>query len=296
MNQEAERFGDAVAAYLEPHVGVLKDYKWKMAKGVPNEAQKLGLIAIDKEGGMAATNALRSDVARKAREIHLHAGNMRQSQMAELCHFVIRKWGALGSNGDDTIEAYAREYTSATIPDLSAIRSLEELRVQANCNFPFKGIASWSKWLNFVWPEWALIYDARIAFALNAIHVMKGVDARAFPVPPGRDKLLSTLDSQTLAALGYLAKQRKHIPDVRNGEYVDTLADWLKSGTIAEGDAYEFYLKVMVRVQDVIGRVNFPALVDVEMLLFYLSNRQLVHDLLSLMSDSTQREQSAQLA
>ncbi|PCE32540.1 hypothetical protein [Burkholderia ubonensis] len=289
MNQEAKRFGDAVAAYLDPHVGVLKDYKWKMGKGVPKEAAKLGLIAIDKEGGVAATNALRSDVARKAREVHLLAGNTRQFKMNELCKFVICQWGALGSNGDDTIEAYARVYTNAAIPDLSAICSLQELRVQANCNFPFKGIASWSKWLNFVWPEWALIYDARIAFALNAIHVMKGVDARAFPVPPGRDKLLSTLDSQTLAALSYLKRQRKHIPDVPNGEYVNTLADWLKSGTIAEGDAYEFYLMVMRRVQDVIGRVSFPAFVDVEMLLFYLSNRQLVHDLLLLMSDSIRR-------
>ncbi|CAN0645806.1 hypothetical protein [Burkholderia cepacia] len=289
MNQEEKRFGDAVAAYLEPHVGILKEYKWKMGKGVPKEAAKLGLITVNKEGGVAATNALRSDVARKAREVHLLAGNTRQLKMNELCKFVICQWGGLGSNQDDTIEAYARLYTNAAIPDLSAICSLHELRVQSNCNFPFKGIASWSKWLNFVWSEWALIYDARIAFALNAIHVMKGVDARAFPVPPGRDKLLSTLDSQTLAALSYLKRQRKHIPDVQNGEYVNALADWLKSGTIAEGDAYEFYLMVMRRVQDVIGRASFPAFVDVEMLLFHLSNRQIVQDFLLLMSDSIRR-------
>ncbi len=282
MEREAERFGDAIAEYLEPYVGVPKDYKWKMRKGVPKQAQKLGLIAMDNDGGVLATNKLRTDVAKKAQEIHSMPRETRQSKMKELCEFVICKWGALESNKDDTIASYACIYTSTAIKNLSDVRSLAELRAQAKCNFPFKGIASWSKWLNFVWPEWALIYDARIAFALNAIHVIKGVNAGAFPVPAGRDKLLSSLDTQSLAALGYLNRQRKRIPDVPNGEYVDTLADWLKSGTIAEEDVYEFYLMVMARVRDMIGHMRFRAFVDSEMLLFYLSNRELLHDFLSL--------------
>lgn len=289
MSQEAEAFGDAVAAYLDPHVGILNHLKWKIGKGVPNAAEKLGLDAVNMDESLAATNALRSDVAKKIREVHRLDGNLRQSRMHELCNFVIRKWGSLISNKPRTIDAYARKYTSANIRDISGIGSLKELRVQARCDFPLDGIASWSKWLNFVWPDWALIYDARIAFALNAIHVMKGADARAFPIPPGRDSLLSTLDPQTLAALTYLNRQQKHIPGARDGEYVETLAEWLKAGTIPPADAYEFYLAVMQRVQDVIGRAKLPALVDVEMLLFYLSNRDVVHDLLLLMSGSTER-------
>ena len=285
MNEEANRFGDAVAAYLGPHVEALKDYKWKMGKAVPIEAQQLGLIAVDHKGGVAATNALRCDVAKRVREVHLLAGDTRNSKMQDFCTFVICKWGALSSNKPKTIEAYARVYTSTAIADLSAVRSLQELRIQADCDFPIEGIASWSKWLNFAWPEWALIYDSRIAFALNAIHVLKGVDARAMPVPKGRRILLSKLDPQTLAALSYLKRESEPIPEVPNGENVKSLERWLERGVIPEADAYEFYLMVMMRAHEVMGRVSFPALVDVEMLLFYLSIRHVVHDFLSLVSD-----------
>ncbi|KNE26470.1 hypothetical protein AFM18_17330 [Achromobacter spanius] len=289
MNEEAKRFGDAVAAYLGPHVGALKDYKWKMGKAVPIEAQKLGLIAVDHKGGVAATNALRSDVARRVREVHLLAGDTRNSKMQDFCSFVICKWGALSSNKPKTIEAYARVYTSTAIPDLSAVGSLQELRIQADCDFPIQGIASWSKWLNFAWPEWALIYDSRIAFALNAIHVLKGVDARAMPVPKGRGILLSKLDPQTLAALSYLKRKSEPIPDVPHGDNAKSLERWLEGGVIPEDNAYEFYLMVMMRAHEVMGRVSFPALVDVEMLLFYLSIRHVVHDFLSLVSDVSPR-------
>lgn len=294
MQDEAIRFGDAVAQYLRPLRDELKDYQWRMGKNLPKAAQNLGLTPIDLRGGLDATHALRADVARKARRLHDLPMNERKAGLEDLCRFVIKTWGALHSNKDETIAEYAAGFTSEKICDFSTITSLDHLQEQANCSFPFDGISSWSKWLNFVWNDWALIYDARIAFALNAIHFMHGVDARAFPVPTGRDRLLSTIDTQTMAALGYLKLNDNKFPDLivestnpkDDKKTLEALSNWLRKGVIEERNIYAYYLAVMNRVREVIGWKGPHALVECEMLLYYVSNKWVVYDLLKLMMAS----------
>lgn len=283
MQEEAARFGDAVANYLKPWKHELNSYAWPMSADVKRAIKELGLSLQDTNGGVAATHALRVEVANRARLLHILRGNEREAKLESLCSFVIKDWGALRANKNETIANYVRTYTSRHISDLSGITSLDHLHEQSGCNFRFKGISSWSKWLNFIWHEWALIYDARIAFALNAIHILRGVNAHAFPVPQGRDRFLSTMDTQTLAALGYLKCLRAPIPD--GGAGIAQLARWLESGTVQEDSAYEYYLLVMQRVRDVLGREGPHSLVETEMLLYYLSNRRVVHDLLRSLSN-----------
>jgi hypothetical protein len=292
MQDEAIRFGDAVAAYLEPLRDALKNYRWEMGKGVPEAAQKLGLPRIDIKGGLAATHALRADVAHKARQLHDLPASERGASLKDLCRFVIKTWGALIGNKDETIAKYVATFTSGKIGDFCSVTSLERLQKQTNCSFPFDGISSWSKWLNFVWNDWALIYDARIAFALNAIHFMSGVDARAFPVPTGRDRLLSTIDTQTMAALGYLKLKANKLPGLvvepaspkADKKTLKALSEWLKEGVIEEPNTYAYYLAVMARVREVMGGEGPHALVECEMLLYYVSNKWVVHDLLASMT------------
>lgn len=292
MQEEAVRFGDAVAQYLEPLRNSLKDYRWKMGSGVATAAQELGLAKINTNGGLTATHALRAEVARKARQLHSLPLNERRAGLEALCGFVIKTWGSLHSNKDETIAEFAANFTSAKISDFSSVTSLDVLCAQTQCSFSFNGISSWSKWLNFVWSDWALIYDARIAFALNAIHFIKNVNARAFPVPTGRDKLLSTIDTQTLAALNYLKFNGKKIPELAvnpinpkaDKEPLNALADWLKLGLIEESQTYAYYLAVMVRVREVMQWEGPLALVECEMLLYYVSNKWVVHHLLASMT------------
>jgi len=238
----------------------------------------------DEDGGALATQELRSAVARRVQEVHGLSGAQREAHMAELCGFVIRVWGGLASNSDETIKAYARVFLNTCPPDLSDVRSLSQLRSHAGCSFPFKGISSWSKWLNFVWSDWALIYDARIAFALNAIHFREGVDARAFRVPAGRDALLSKIDTQSLAGLRYLKRRGEQVPGLATDN--KKLVRWMEAALAPEAETYEYYLLVMQRARDVLDQEESCSLVETEMLLFYLSNRQLVRDLLGSLSSS----------
>lgn len=278
MQDEAHRFGDALAAYLKPHRHALKDYAWPMSAKARTTARALGLAVGDTDGGALATQQLRQAVAQRVREIHRLSGPERDAGMEALCGFVIRVWGGLASNRDETIASYSSFFLDACPPDLSDIASAAQLRRHARCDFPFKGISSWSKWLNFVWNDWALIYDARIAFALNAIHFREGVDARAFRVPEGRDALLSKIDTQSLAGMRYLKRRGEQAPglDSHNRD----LVRWMESALMPEEKTYEYYLLVMQRAREVLDQDGACSLVDTEMLLFYLSNRRVVRDLL----------------
>lgn len=284
MLEEANRFGDAVAAYLKPHRHELKDYAWPMSPKARTTARELGFSVSDTDGGALATHELRKAVAQRVREIHRLSGAEREAGMAVLCGFVVRVWGGLSSNRDETVASYSRVFLDTCPPDLSEIQSAGQLRSHAGCSFPFKGISSWSKWLNFIWSDWALIYDARIAFALNAIHFRDGVDARAFRVPEGRDALLSKIDTQSLAGLRYLKRRGEQVP----GPATDNrkLVRWMEGALTPEAETYEYYLRVMQRARDVLHQHEPCSLVDTEMLLFYLSNRQVVRDLLDSVSSS----------
>ncbi|MBX9847826.1 MAG: hypothetical protein K2X64_00925 [Rhodocyclaceae bacterium] len=103
MQDEAIRFGDAVAQYLMPLRDELEDYNWDMGKGVSEAAQKLGLAAINVTGGLNATHALRADVARKARELQSLPAAEREAGLKDLCGFVIKTWGALREGVNNSV-------------------------------------------------------------------------------------------------------------------------------------------------------------------------------------------------
>jgi hypothetical protein len=275
--REAERFAEAVAIYLIPHRERLAGYRWPLRPSTVKAARNLGLHIDDTRGGLAATHTLRATVAARVRKIHAARMPDLGAELAPFCGFVVKTWGGLGANKDETILQYVEQYTGSGLPDLDRIASLEQLADAAGCAFPFDGVASWSKWLNFVWPDWALIYDARMAFALNAIHYMQAADARALPVPPGRKVLLNLFDTQMLASMRYLAGRGAVLPKstADNEEY----AAWLGNALAPPDEAYAYYLAVLRAVRERVGFSGQYALVETEMLLFYLSERDVVRDL-----------------
>lgn len=104
----------------------------------------------------------------------------------------IRKWGGLVANKDATIRNYA------STPDIQLI------------NRGAKGIASWSKLLSVRNPRRYPIYDARVAFSLNALQAMTiGSIDHWFHVPSTR---ITWIDSH-LAALQALCSSHAIVPD-----------------------------------------------------------------------------------
>lgn len=283
LQNAAERFADEVADYLRPYQDRLARYNWPMNESALLGAERLALAFKQVDGGVADTHALRAAVAERVREVHLIPEPDRSNQLEKLCSFVICNWGALDNNKAETIAGYARKFTSASIPDLSQITSLEELKERAGCNLTFSGISSWSKWLNFVWNDWALIYDARTAFSLNAIHFLRSIDAPVFPVPQGRGRLLSSFDSQTMASLKYLKACGTRPPDTKRSN--EDFVAWLDGAAVPKNAAYDYYLHVMRGTSKRLGHCSEYALAETEMLLFDLSIREIVRDFITSLND-----------
>jgi len=191
-----------------------------------------------------------------------------------LADFVIRIWGGLGRNSPETIRGYVKRFGAlrAEPGSIGDHRSLHEKALHGKGLWKFDGIASWSKWVNFLWPGWALIYDARIAFGLNAIHFLEALQTPVFPQPPGRNSLLGNLDAEALAILRLGAAAGEMLPDKPGAA-----ADWFKDRQFPKNLAYPIYLEVMQQAHELLWPREEPRrpLVHTEMLLFRVSANEL---------------------
>jgi len=140
-------------------------------------------------------NAAQKNIAYR-RDLHKKwkfaaASNDYATQM-DLADTYIRKWGGLVANKLSTIG----KYTSASSGELIAMGS--------------KGIASWSKLLAIRDPRRFPIYDARVAFSMNAIQAMKFGNIRHwFHIPNTR----ITWISDEAKRLKLLSMAGAEIPD-----------------------------------------------------------------------------------
>lgn len=277
--QHVQAFGRAIAAYLSTRCHKLKSFQWPIAEKCVQVAIRRGLLpGIPFGGGFAETMQLRQAVAARAREIQAQAQlSQRLEPLAELASFVIADWGNLNGNDPKTILGYAERFTGIDVL-FDQIRAPADLQAAVPPRrrhelFRFAGIASWSKWLNFVWNDWALIYDSRIAFALDAVHFICKVNAPVFPVPAGRNPLLTHLNAQSCAAFAWLASYAGARPSR------DQMSAWMANAVAPEKDAYVYYLAVMAEAHRLLWPTNESRpLVHTEMLLFMLSIEDIAHD------------------
>ncbi|HKR44983.1 MAG TPA: hypothetical protein VJU59_35840 [Paraburkholderia sp.] len=279
--QQVQEFGCAIADYLFIHRSKLDGFHWDIKPACVEKAKQQQLLtSMSVKGGFAETMQLRRDVAERARDIYKRGQDSeRQTRLADLAQFVIVDWGGLKSNKRETIEEYAMRFTGSDLEySFEEIQCAEDLRAAVPSArrrglFSFAGIASWSKWLNFVWNDWALIYDARIAFALDAIHFIRNVNAPVFPVPVGRSPKLANFDAQGTAAFGWLANHA-------NGDFsASGIGARLKDAMMPERKTYCYYLEVMAAAHHSLWpSPETTPLVHTEMLLFKLSIENVADD------------------
>lgn len=277
--EHVQAFGRAVADYLSVHRSKLNGFHWRIEASCGQEGVRRELLScMSVEGGFAETMQLRQAVAARAREIQAQAELPRRMEdLADLARFVISDWGSLNGNLQKTIDRYAERFTGIHIP-FDIIRSAAELQAAVPPRkrrglFSFSGVASWSKWLSFVWNDWALIYDARIAFALDAIHFNCKVDAPVFPVPVGRNPLLANFDAQSSAAFAWVAWS------VGANLSASETRSRLVNAVAPEKEAYGYYLAVMAEAYQLLWpSFESRPLVHTEMLLFMISIEDIADD------------------
>lgn len=94
-----------------------------------------------------------------------------RTERVQIADEVIREWGGIKGNKRSTIEQYA------------------DLDIHSG-DFPYKGVASYSKVLGIVDPLKFAILDARVVVSLNAIQLISGNQRGVFfPYLSGRNKV-----------------------------------------------------------------------------------------------------------
>lgn len=167
-----------------------------------------------------------------------------------LAEYVIKDWGGIKRFGQ----------ANATVTTLLPLAT-KTRPGKAKGQFPFKNISSWSKWLSVICPDWALIYDARVAYSLNAINLMAGAPGMVFPMPQGRNSTLQLLDPASVALASRLRTTKEETPELIR-----------KAHVLADDDVYDSYLDVATGAHNLLWPNNEQPLVLVEMLLFALAN------------------------
>lgn len=151
-----------------------------------------------------------------------------RSDKLMLVNWIVRDWGGIRGNKNETLKQYIEEINQGQYPS------------------KIKGVATYSKILSFMDPQKFAIYDARVAISLNAIQLISGVKKGvAFCYLPGRN-----------AALNLFRKEPS--------THINVLGDggWQK---INSDDCYAMYIRSLKAASKIIGNEN---LYELEMSLF----------------------------
>ncbi|MFG0548922.1 hypothetical protein [Pseudomonas sp. yb_9] len=235
----------AVAQYLEEKKDRLPFlYDWKF-----DEALAAEKFAIEFTGANWFEKTLEL-------KNHLRAqASTNTHQHGVIATYFIRDWGGIKrfSRVDETLSLFSQHAGSPVAP--------------VTFTPPFARISSWSKWASVVCPDWACIYDARVAYSLNAINYMNGAEHPIFPMPEGRNTRLRILDINTLL----LTKR------LESGESSDPKR--LKQAHfIPDNQAYLQYLTLVRNVSTLLWD-DTEHIHEVEMLLFALADSDIYQDI-----------------
>lgn len=176
--------------------------------------------------------------------------NADSTEAANIAEYFIKEWGGI------------RRFSKASevVEKLSSFAGLAE--IPAVWTLDLKGVSSWSKWLTLISPRWACIYDARVAYSINAINYLNGALQPVFPMPDGRNTRLRLLDINTLLLADRLGAERtSEAKEVRREHF------------IPEKMAYPRYLQVLKGASEALwgDELHFH---EVEMLLFAMADEE----------------------
>lgn len=236
-----------IAQYLVPFKDDLqKHYSWPFDVNIPKS--KFGFNFTGKNM-FANTLQLKSQLQNAA----IRARDNEELKL--LADYFIKEWGGHKNNFDilNLIETHKKISFSRDVP--------------SNFDFEFKNISEWSKWLCIVCPAWAVIYDARVIYSINAINYLTGSKYKIFPMPEIRNQKINFLDISTLILNDRLSSTDSADPRFATDyHFVDKKI------------AYVQYADLIKKVGSQLYGKRSAGHIDAEMLLFSLADRQIFED------------------
>ena len=185
--------------------------------------------------------------------------SLKQDDYMEICEWIVREWGGIYT-GD--IKSYY-ERINKFLKQSGDVRTLD-----------FGNIASISKILSFIAPKEYIIYDARVAYAMNWILLKNNTSNKFFPIPDGRNTKLNAFDLSTIIRL------RKSHEVIQKGGDKKVIYNMDKKIFIEKSEAYSEMCTLIRKVNKLLWddlRKEFPFYT--EMLLFSLADGVIFNDI-----------------
>jgi hypothetical protein len=178
-----------------------------------------------------------------------------------LCLWVIKDWGGILTAKDSDTLDLINEFLQSDRPN-------------------FKRIASASKVGAYMFPEKYIIYDSRVAYALNWIILSENAGNIFFPIPSGRNSKMTAFEMNVLIRLKNIKHYSpKEITEMDKRQYIKQKD---KSSYIPEKDAYlELNQLIKELSQKLWDSEKSKMLFYTEMLLFSIADREIFQDITS---------------
>lgn len=228
-------------------------YTWKFVESIP-----LNLFGVSVTG---STWYEKTISLKQSLRIYIRGKRDDQEKVAQ---YFIKDWGGIKrfSKSKEVVGQFN------TLAETSAM--------PANFKPKFSSVSSWSKWASLVCPAWACIYDARVAYSINAINLLNGGGHKIFPTPDGRNTRLSLIDVSTL-----LLSTKISPIDSSNPKDIE------KKYFVPKEDAYIQYVNIVKAVSNSLWG-DYGHIHEVEMLLFALADTDIYEDVFLYVSKYVQ--------
>lgn len=245
---------EIVTGYLKNYTGsLLALYNWS-----PDEKILADRFGIDIS---RCDSVLDKNVLLKSELTKIIRNNPSKENKINIANYIIKDWGGIRRFGraEEVVTRFQEIEFSRNIPDIQ---------------FDFQGISSWSKYLSIIAPDWACIYDARVAYSLNVINYISGSKHPIFPGPSGRNSKINLLDIESLLLAAKIQEPGADSPrDIKRKHY------------ISEDEVYKFYIKLIHGVHNELWDTSDP-IQYTEMLLFAIADSYAYKDLLNFCARS----------
>lgn len=243
-----------VADYLRKHArSLLALYNW-----IPDEKILLDRFEIDVS--LCGTALEKNVHLKKELTKNIHNNRSKENKI-NIANYIIKDWGGIRQFGrsDEIVTRFQEIEFSRNMPDIQ---------------FDFQRISSWSKYVSIIAPDWACIYDARVAYSLNVINYISGSKHLIFPGPSGRNSKINLLDIESVLLAAKIQEPGTDSPrDIKRKHY------------IKENEVYRIYIALIQSVHNELWKTTDP-IQYTEMLLFAIADNYVYRDLLKYCVDN----------
>lgn len=182
----------------------------------------------------------------------------------KLCLWVIKDWGGITTANDNDTLNLIKDFLNHDNPS-------------------YKRIASSSKVGAYMFPNKNVIYDSRVAYALNWIILSENAGQKYFPIPEGRNSKMAAFDLNVLIRLKNIKNYQT--TDIKHLDHRLFIQNCDKKIFINKKDAYSALNNLIKQVSIKLWsgeKHKEENLYFTEMLLFSIADREIFRDITTL--------------